>query len=68
MTQTKLIAPDISCGGCANSIKNALRRLDGVNDVQVDVPTRTVTVEYDEERVSRQTVVGALDKAGFPAS
>jgi copper chaperone len=68
MTQTELTVPDITCGGCANSIKNALGRLDGVTDVQVDVPAKTVTVEHDEELASRQSVIGALDKAGFPAS
>jgi copper chaperone CopZ len=68
MSTTKLTADDISCGACANSIKNALGRLDGVIDVQVDVPTKTVTVEHDEQRATRQAVVETLDKAGFPAS
>lgn len=67
-TQTKLTAPEISCGACANSIKNAIGRLDGVSDVRVDVDTKTIVVEHDEERVLRQTVIDALDKAGFTAS
>jgi len=66
--QTKLTAEGITCGGCANSIKNALGRLEGVGDVEVDVPTRTITVEHDDSRVSREAVVEALGKAGFEAS
>jgi len=66
--QTKLTAEGITCGGCANSIKNALGRLEGVGNVEVDVPSKTITVEHDDSRVSRETVVEALDKAGFEAS
>ena len=66
--QTKLTAEGITCDGCANSIKNALGRLEGVGNVEVDVPSKTITVEHDDSRVSRETVVEALEKAGFEAS
>jgi copper chaperone len=66
-TKTNLTVEGITCGGCANSIKSALGRLEGVSNVQVDVDTKTVTVEHDEQRATRHAVVEALDKAGFPA-
>jgi copper chaperone len=68
MTQTRFIAPDISCGGCAASIKNALGRLEGILIVNVDVPAKSVMVEHDESIVPREKVAEALDKAGFPVS
>ena len=62
---TKLVAPDIVCGGCVSSIRNALGPLEGVRDVQVDVATKTVTVSHADP-ATRAAIVEALDGAGFP--
>lgn len=58
-------APDIECDGCANAIKKALGKLPGVSAVEVDVPTKRVTVHHDPG-ATRDTLVAALDRAGFP--
>lgn len=39
-TQTELKVPDITCGGCAGSIKKALGSVQGIN--QIDVWTSTL--------------------------
>ena len=62
---TTFSAPDISCGGCANAIKNALGRVDGVSDIAVDVDRKLVTVVGD---APTDTVLATLDRAGFPAT
>ena len=62
---TTFSAPDIECDGCANAIKKALGRVDGISDIAVDVDQKTVTVAGD---APTDTVVAALDKAGFPAT
>ena len=64
---TTVTAPDITCGGCANAIKNAFGRVDGVEQVDVDVATKQVTVRHAAE-VDRTRIVDILDQAGFPAS
>lgn len=63
---TTLTAPDITCGGCASAIKNALGGLEGVSRVEVDVAAKAVAVMHDG-RVSREALTAALEKAGFPA-
>lgn len=63
---TTVTAPDITCGGCANAIKNALGRIPGVEEVRVDVGAKKVTVDH-QSAVGREAIVDALDKAGFPA-
>lgn len=63
---TTLTAPSISCGGCANAIRRALGTVPGVSDVDVDVAQKTVTVTHEEEATLRETIVAALDRAGFP--
>jgi len=64
---TELNAPDIVCGGCANAIKNAVGKLEGVSQVEVDVEKKRVTIKHDQ-KASRELLVDALDCAGFPAS
>jgi copper chaperone len=63
---TKVTAPDIVCGGCASAIKNALGNVEGVEEVDVNVETKAVTVKHDAA-VSREKIVETLDRAGFPA-
>lgn len=58
-------AKDISCEGCANSIRRALGRLEGVGDVHVEVATKMVTVQYSSP-ASPDSIARALENAGFP--
>ena len=61
---TVVTAPEIVCGGCAGSIKKALGSIRGVSEVEVDVATKRVTVDHDEN-VSQAIIVDALDSAGY---
>ncbi len=65
-TETKLSVPSIVCGGCAGGIKKALDKVPGISKVEVDINSKIVTVEHQEE-VSRGILAKALDNAGFPA-
>jgi copper chaperone len=51
MANVILNVPDISCEHCERAITNALAPVDGVRSVHVGIPTRQVTVEYDESSV-----------------
>lgn len=66
-TQTELKVPDITCGGCAGSIKKALGNVQGVNQVDIDIATKTVTVQHDKG-LPREEIVKVLDRVGFPTS
>jgi len=63
---TTLKAPEITCGGCADSIKNALSKLEGVAQTDVDVESKIVTVKHNEN-ILREDIINALDRAGFEA-
>ncbi len=51
MESTTLVAPDISCEQCQHAIEGVVGKLEGVSQVQVDIPTRTVYIDYDPEIV-----------------
>lgn len=63
---TTVTAPEIVCGGCANSIKKAFGNVEGVSAVEVDVPSKKVTVNHSPQ-VSRDEIVEVLDRAGYSA-
>lgn len=55
---------NIKCGGCANTIRTRLEKLDGVDAVTVDVESGRVTVDGDEGH--RQAVIDRLVSLGYP--
>jgi copper chaperone len=63
---TTVTAPEIVCGGCANSIKKAFGNVEGVSNVEIDVPSKKVTVNHSAQ-VSRDEIVEVLDRAGYSA-
>jgi copper chaperone len=64
---TTVTAPDITCDGCANAIKNAFGRVDGIDKVDVDITTKQVTIRHSES-VDKGKIIDVLDQAGFPAT
>ena len=62
---TPVKTPDITCGGCAGSIKNALGKMEGIKNVEVDVATKMVSIEHGEQ-ISREQITAKLDDIGFP--
>ena len=62
-TQT-IHADKIKCGGCAAAIREALGKLPGVAQVEVDVATGAVTVQG--EGLDPEALRSALQAAGYP--
>ena len=59
---------DISCEGCANAIRRALSRLQGVTSVEVDVSAKEVAVGYDPAVVRPEEVLERLSRAGYEST
>ena len=55
----------MDCASCAASIDNALRRLEGVHDVRVDVVGGRVRVGYAGGRLARGDLAGAIRRVGY---
>ena len=60
-----LNVPEVHCGHCKASIEGALSQLEGVEGAEVDLDARTVTVDYDEDRVERDTIVATITSIGY---
>ena len=68
MTTKTLSVPDISCGHCERAIKGALEPLAGVQAVAVDIPGKTLRVEYDEAAVSIERIRQAVEEEDYPVA
>ena len=68
MAKAVLSVPDISCEHCERTIKGVLGETAGVRDVQVDIPAKTVRLEYDEQALTLDRVGAILDEEGYPVA
>lgn len=57
--------PDMSCSHCEKTIKNAVGRLNGVDSVLIDMNSKKVSVEYDETKVSTETIKETIEDQGY---
>lgn len=57
--------PKMSCGGCVNTIKAALMKLDDKALIEVDLPAKQVTITTD---LPLDNLRSALAQVGYPAS
>lgn len=65
MQNATVVAPDISCEHCQHAIEGALGKLDGVESVKVDIPTKTVHLKYDPRQVTLTRIEEVLDDIGY---
>ena len=65
MESKTLVAPDISCEHCQHAIEGAVGRMEGVRDVTVDLPTKTIHVNYDPQKVDVAKIEEVLDDIGY---
>lgn len=68
MTALTLVAPDISCAHCKRTIETDLPTLAGVGEVEVEIPTRTVRLVYDDAVVGEPAIRARLDEIGYPVA
>lgn len=67
-TVTTTFVTDIDCEGCAKKVTNTIPYEKGVKDVQVDVPSKTVTVTYDPAKTNNEALIKAFSKIKINAS
>ncbi|MCI0584006.1 MAG: cation transporter [Chloroflexi bacterium] len=57
----------MTCGSCVNRITRAIRKLDGVGRVTVDLRRETATVRREPALVSNAALAAAVADAGYTA-
>jgi copper chaperone len=64
-THVVLNVPSVSCNHCKMAIEKAVGAVGGVGLVDVDVAEKTVTVDFDGDSVSLETIEAAVAEEGY---
>lgn len=65
MTELRIAVVGMTCGGCAAGVEKALARVDGVRSASASFEQADVVVRFDQARVDRDRLVGAIEAAGY---
>lgn len=58
----------MTCAACQAHVDKAVCKLDGVQEVAVNLLSGSMTVDFDANRVSTEEICSAVDRAGYTAS
>lgn len=65
LQKTQFRVPDIGCAGCGGTIKLALKKHRGVDDVDVDVDAKHVVVTYDPDETTENEIMDTVLGVGY---
>lgn len=66
--KNKFTVNGMSCAACSSHVDKAVRSLEGVEDVNVNLLQATMFVEYDPQKVGTEDIVRAVREAGYDAA
>lgn len=58
----------MTCSACSSFVEKAVGKIDGVEHVEVSLLTNSMNVEYDDQKVSPENIIQAIEKGGYGAS
>ena len=68
MAQEKFDVGGMTCAACQAHVEKAVCKLDGVQDVAVNLLSGSMQVTYDETALTDEDICTAVDRAGYSAS
>ena len=68
MTQECYDITGMSCASCSAAVERVTRKMEGVQESNVNLATNKMTITYDESKVSPEDIIGRVEKAGFGAA
>jgi copper chaperone len=55
----------MSCGHCVKAIENSVTAISGVDNVQVQLDSGTVNVEFNKDVVEIEQITNAIEDQGY---
>ena len=68
MAKEKFNVTGMSCAACQANVERRIKKIDGVDKVEVSLLTNSMNVEYDPVRVSNKDIILAVGEIGYGAS
>ena len=57
----------MTCAACVKAVERAIGKLEGINEVSVNLATEKAKVVYDSSKVRISQIKDIIDKAGYKA-
>lgn len=57
----------MTCASCVQTVEKAARKLEGVQEANVNLTTEKMNISYDETKLSIHDIQSAVDQAGYKA-
>ena len=64
----KFSVTGMTCSACSASVEKAVKKLEGINSVSVNLLTNSMVVDYNEEAIDENNIIQAVTSAGYGAS
>ncbi len=58
----------MTCASCVKSIENAVSKLEGIKEINVNLATEQASVSFDPTVISARKIIGAIEEIGYTAS
>lgn len=58
----------MTCSACSAAVEKSVKKLGGVQDVNVNLLSNNMTVHFDESVLDSSRIIGAVEDAGYGAS
>ena len=68
MKKVKFDIQGMTCSGCSSHVEKAVSKLDGVQNVNVNLLSNNMVVEYEQTILDDEKIIQAVEKAGYGAS
>lgn len=68
MKKEKFDVTGMTCSACSSRVEKCVSKLEGAENVSVNLLTNSMQVEFDESRINERQIIDAVVKAGYGAS
>ena len=58
----------MTCAACVAQVEKSVRKLDGIKELQVNLLTNSMTVDYDESLIDSGVIENSVTQAGYKAT
>ncbi len=64
----KVNLPTIQCGTCKKNIETALKKVNGINSINVSVKEKIATIDYDKSKINQDKIEAEITHVGYDAN
>lgn len=68
MQKVKFNIQGMTCSSCSAHVEKAVKKLEGIKEINVNLLSNNMTVKYDENKLDNNQIIKAVTDAGYGAS